>query len=139
MHRRNSRASFCGFMVAHRKVCSQIRNTLQPALRNVRVTSASRFLFAESFRCQNARLFFGCVACLGQPCQKQPSTNIAVRDLWKTKSGRTASREPRVEGREPEREAASPPWGEGGRRPDEVSNNSKGERATVRLFHFTHQ
>jgi hypothetical protein len=48
-------------------------------------------LFAASFRRQNARLFFGRVACLGHPCQKHPSTKTAVRDLRKTKSGRTAN------------------------------------------------
>lgn len=68
---------------------SHTRNTRQPARRNVRFTRASRRWFPVSFFCQNARLFFGCVACLGQPCQKQPSTKITVRDLRKTKSGRT--------------------------------------------------
>jgi hypothetical protein len=71
--------------------CSQIRRTRPPAFRKARVTSRSRVLFADNFRCQNARLFFGWVACLGQPCPKQPSTKIAVRCFLKTKSGRTAS------------------------------------------------
>ena len=65
--------------------------TLQPARRNARVTRASRRLFPASLRCQNARLFFGCVACLGQPCQKQPSTKSAMRDLGKIKSTVTRS------------------------------------------------
>ena len=71
--------------------CSQIRTTRQPCARKVRVTSRSRALFPASLRCQNARLLAGLVACLGQPCQKQPSTNTAVRDFEKTKSGRTVS------------------------------------------------
>ena len=66
---------------------SQIRNTCQPARRNVRVTTRSRALLADNFRRQNARLFAGLVACLGQPCQKQPSTKTASLNLEKTKSG----------------------------------------------------
>jgi len=67
--------------------CSQILNTYQPARRNVRVTTASRARLPESFRRQNARLYFGFVACLGQPCQKHPSTNTASLSFRKTKSG----------------------------------------------------
>jgi hypothetical protein len=66
-------------------------HTRQPARRKARFTTRSRVLFPASLRRQKARLFAGFVACLGQPCQKQPSTKIAVRDLGKTKSGRTAS------------------------------------------------
>jgi hypothetical protein len=58
-------------------------------------------LFPASFFFQNARLFAGLVACLGQPCQKQPSTNSASRTCLNTKSGRTVSRETRDERREP--------------------------------------
>ena len=38
---------------------------------------------------QNARLLDGIRQCLGQPCQKQPSTNTATQEARKTKSGRT--------------------------------------------------
>ena len=68
---------------------SQIRTTRHPALRKVRFTTWSRFLLPDSLRRQNARLFAGFVACLGQPCQKQPSTKSASRICLKTKSGRT--------------------------------------------------
>jgi hypothetical protein len=71
--------------------CSHTRNTRQPDFRNVRFTSWSRFLLRENLRRQNARLFLGCVVCLGQPCQKQPSTKITVRDLGKMKSAFTRS------------------------------------------------
>ena len=63
--------------------------TRQPARRSVRVTSASRFMFRENFCRQNARLLLGCVACLGQACQKQPSTKTARRTSLNTKSGLT--------------------------------------------------
>lgn len=76
-------------LVACRKACSQMRRTRQPVRRKVRFTTLSRVLLADNFRCQNARLFFGLVACLGQPCQKQPSTKSASRTRLKTKSGLT--------------------------------------------------
>jgi len=66
-----------------------MRNTRQPAARKVRFTFRSRAWFAASFLRQNAALFRGFVACNGQACQKQPSTNTASRSLGKTKSGRT--------------------------------------------------
>jgi hypothetical protein len=44
---------------------------------------------------QNAALFWGCVACLGQPCQKQPSTKTANFNRGKTKSGLPVSVDPR--------------------------------------------
>ncbi len=87
----NNRASFRLSLVAHCKVCSQIRRTRQPARRNAAFTSRSRLLFADNFRCQNSRLFLGLVACLGQPCQKHPSTKIASRACRKTKSTFTRS------------------------------------------------
>ena len=81
--------------------CSQMRSTRQPRERRTRVTSRSRALFAANFFRQNAPLFFGFVACCGQPCQKHPSTKIASLSLGKTKSGRTRKSSP------------SPRWGEG--------------------------
>lgn len=80
--RRSNRAEF--FFASS---CSHTRRTRQPARRKARVTSTSRALFDESLRRQNARLFFGFVACLGQPCQKQPSTKMASLSFGKTKSG----------------------------------------------------
>jgi len=68
---------------------SQIRTTRHPARRSIRLTRKSRARFPASFRRQNARWFFGLVACRGHPCQKQPSTKTASRAFRKTKSGRT--------------------------------------------------
>ena len=82
-------------MVGRRKVCSQIRNTRQPARRNVRVTRTSRALLRANLFFQKARLTFGCAPCFGQPCQKQPSTNSASRTCLKIKSGRTFTPSPR--------------------------------------------
>jgi hypothetical protein len=84
------RRQFSGFFFnAH----SQMRITRQPFRRKARLTSASRFLFLENLRRQNTALPFGFVPCLGQPCQKQPSTKTASRSFGKIKSGRTDSDE----------------------------------------------
>ena len=67
--------------------CCHIRSTCHPRFFKVRVTNRSRSLLRSSFFSQNARLVAGWDACFGQPCQKQPSTNIARRRSRKTKSG----------------------------------------------------
>lgn len=69
---------------------SQMRTTRQLARRKARFTRRSRIWLPEIFLRQKTALLLGLVACLGQPCQKQPSTKTAMRDLGKTKSGRTA-------------------------------------------------
>ena len=78
---RTSRAvphsGFCNSQFCN--LCSPIRSTRQTARRNACFTRRSRVLLPSSFRCQNARLFFGFVACRGQPCQKQPSIKMANR------------------------------------------------------------
>lgn len=74
----------CGLFA---KSCSQTRTTRQPACRRVSFTTPSRVLFAVSFFFQNARLFAGMFECLGQACQKQPSTKTAMQGIAKTKSG----------------------------------------------------
>jgi hypothetical protein len=79
--RRNARPGF-------RKSCSQTRTTRQPFRRRVRVTSRSRSLLRRNLRFQKGRLPRGRVECLGQPCQKQPSTNTAILNFGNTKSGR---------------------------------------------------
>jgi hypothetical protein len=71
-----------------RSACSQIRTTRQPLRRRARVTSRSRSLFRESLASQNFRRVAGMVPCLGQPCQKQPSTKTATRSAGQAKSGR---------------------------------------------------
>jgi len=96
MARPNRRARRGWFLRANS--CSHMRMTFHPARRNVRVTSASRFRFVANFFRQNAALPFGLIQCFGQQCQKQPSTNIAVRALGKIKSGRTVSDGWRVAG-----------------------------------------
>lgn len=66
-----------------------MRITRHPAPRKARFTRRSRAMFPASFFRQNDRLDLGWVACLGQPCQKQPSTKSARRTSLNTKSGRT--------------------------------------------------
>src|ERR1017187_2738747 len=77
--RRSNRASFCLSLVAHCKMCSHMRRTRQPVRRMVQFTSRSRAWLRANFFFQNAALPLGLVPCLGQPCQKQPSTNTASR------------------------------------------------------------
>jgi len=67
--------------------CSQIRITLHLFFCKVRFTRRSLALFAINFRSQKLRLFAGVLECLGQPCQKQPSTKMATRARQKMKSG----------------------------------------------------
>jgi hypothetical protein len=67
--------------------CCQMRRTFQPACFKNLFTILSRSLFLFSFRFQNSTFVTGRVACLGQPCQKHPSTNTARRADGKTKSG----------------------------------------------------
>lgn len=67
--------------------CCQTRITLQPSCFSFRVTNRSRALFWANFRLQKALLLAGCVACVGQQCQKQPSTKTASRHFGNTKSG----------------------------------------------------
>ena len=69
--------------------CCQMRRTVQPRARRVRVTRRSRVRLAEIFLHQKAALVFGWVAWSGQPCQKQPSTKTASLRARKTKSGFT--------------------------------------------------
>ena len=77
--------------------CSQTRITVQPFARRRRFTLRSRVLFPFNFAAQNAARFFGQVACLGHPCQKQPSTNTAIFIFGNTKSGLPGSFEPRLQ------------------------------------------
>jgi len=51
--------------------------------RNVPFTSRSRVLFADNFRCQNARLFFGLILCIWKrhpPSQPQINTDALNAD-----------------------------------------------------------
>lgn len=67
--------------------CSHIRNTRQPSFLKIRFTRWSRALLSANFFNQNFRRVVGKVACLGQPCQKHPSTKMIRRSLGKAKSG----------------------------------------------------
>lgn len=67
--------------------CSQRRSTNQPRLRSTAPTSLSRARLAASLRFQKPRLVAGVVACLGQECQKQPSTKTASLSFGNRKSG----------------------------------------------------
>jgi len=67
--------------------CCQMRSTRQPVCRNTRDTKRSRALFLIIFFRQYDLLLCGDCECFRQPCQKQPSTNTASRNLGKIKSG----------------------------------------------------
>ena len=67
--------------------CSQIRRTRQPARRRVPITRRSRAWLRAILVCQNSALVLGCVAWIGHPCQKHPSTKTMSRSFRKTKSG----------------------------------------------------
>jgi hypothetical protein len=77
------------------KACSQIRSTLQPPSRRHFVTRRSRDLLRRNFAFQNPAFVRGLLPCLGQPCQKHPSTKTASFRRGNTKSGRPVNREPR--------------------------------------------
>lgn len=65
---------------------SQSRITRQEALRIARFTLRSRVGWPLVFRRRHAARFAGHVACFGQPCQKQPSTNTTSQSSGKAKS-----------------------------------------------------
>lgn len=69
------------------KAHSQMRKTLQPDARKVRVTARSRWAFRASFGAQYSMREVGTCPCRGHPCQKQPSTKIATFSTRKMKSG----------------------------------------------------
>lgn len=66
--------------------CAQILTTSHPSSRRRRSVSASRARLASIFARQNSAFFLDQVACRGQPCQKQPSTNTATRGPRNTMS-----------------------------------------------------
>lgn len=68
--------------------CSQIRTTVHPACDNRKLIFSSRSLFASILARHHSAFFFGHVPWIGQPCQKQPSTNTTTRALGKTMSAR---------------------------------------------------
>ncbi len=75
--------------------CAHILKTFQPADRSAALCLVSRPTFSASFLRHHRPCRRGQVACLGQACQKQPSTNAASRALGKTRStltGREAVR-----------------------------------------------
>ena len=67
--------------------CSQIRMTCTPIFPSNLPVRLSRCLFRSSFALQNCERVFGVWPHRGQPCQKQPSTKTATRELGKKKSG----------------------------------------------------
>ena len=58
--------------------CCQMRMTFHPLPRSERMTWRSRAMLVSRLRSQKARLVFGLVEHLGQPCQKHPSTKTAT-------------------------------------------------------------
>lgn len=71
-----------------RRLCSQMRITLQPRARSARSAFRSRRLLPWIFRVQNSARVTGSWKCFGQPCQKQPSAKIAILTCGNAKSGR---------------------------------------------------
>ncbi len=55
-----------------------MRRTLHPRAFSKRLTFRSRARLPSIFAFQKAARVFGQIMCLGQPCQKQPSTSTAV-------------------------------------------------------------
>jgi len=68
--------------------CSQMRTTRIPSFRNIRAVRRSRCLFRSIFASQKELLVRGMCPHRLHPCQKQPSTKIAMRCFGKKKSGR---------------------------------------------------
>jgi hypothetical protein len=66
---------------------SHTRRTLQPSLRSLRATLASRRRFDTIFDFQNFLLLLDGRSQRGHPCQKHPSTNSATLDFGHAKSG----------------------------------------------------
>lgn len=71
--------------------CSQTWNGSQPSARSSASFRRSRSTVAASLSRHHSALFCGRVECSGQLCQKQPSTNTAMRARVKTTSGRPGS------------------------------------------------
>jgi len=61
-----------------RSSCSQIRITIHPLSLSRRFTLRSLALFPVILASQKDARVLGLVPCLGQPCQKQQSTNTAL-------------------------------------------------------------
>jgi hypothetical protein len=61
--------------------------TVQPLVRSKRTTLLSRLRFPSIFALQKGRLVAGMERHDEQPCQKQPSTNVATRRRGKMTSG----------------------------------------------------
>lgn len=70
-----------------RKSCSQNLRTFQPSFLRCRLLRLSLLLVPLILFTQKSLFDFGIVLHLAHPCQKQPSTNRAIRCLRKTKSG----------------------------------------------------
>ena len=68
--------------------CSQTLTTFQPAVLRSRSVSRSRSTVRVSFWTHHSLLAFGSEPCLGQRCQKQPSTKTATCDFVNTMSAR---------------------------------------------------
>jgi hypothetical protein len=72
---------------------SQNRITLIPAERSFLPTWVSRCLLRASFLLQYCRFDLGVWPHFGQPCQKHPSTKMAMRSFGKKKSGHPRRKE----------------------------------------------
>jgi len=83
--------SFCSRWITRqgaRRSCSQIRTTVQPCFRSCLPTARSRATFRVIFATQKSLFWVGIPRCFVHPCQKHPSTKIAIFSALNTKSGR---------------------------------------------------
>ena len=69
------------------KQCSQSLITCQPISESLVSASMSRFLFRSILWLQYSSLLFGIWPWIGHPCQKHPSTKIAIFCFGKIISG----------------------------------------------------
>ena len=76
-----------------RSSCSQTRMTCQPHATSLRLAFTSRALFATSLLFHHFRFALGQVPCMGQQCQKHPSTKTAIFGLINAMSAVTLNDE----------------------------------------------
>lgn len=74
-------------MTLSRTSCSQTRITFHPSFFNSRSTRRSRRELRSNLARQKHAFDFGIDPCFGHPCQKQPSTKIAILGSDRTMSG----------------------------------------------------
>jgi hypothetical protein len=95
--RRRFTASSTFLDVSETDSCSQMRITSQPCSERMRAFRRSCYLVAWNLPLHQVSFAFGICPCLGQSCQKQPSTTTAIGS-----PGKRMSASQRKSGRSPE-------------------------------------